>query len=51
MNNKRSSTLNIIVGILLVGGGITYFFSYSALGALIATFGLLIELAVRYFKS
>ena len=51
MNKKGSTTLNIIVGILLIGGGIAYFFNQSALGAIIATFGLLIELAVKYFKG
>ena len=51
MNKSGSVTLNVIVGILVVGGGIAYFFNQSSLGALVAGLGLLLELAVKYFKG
>ena len=45
------NALHIIVGLILIGGGVAYLFSYPILGALIAGIGLVIELAVNFART
>ena len=49
-DKKGAITLEVIVGIIVIAGGVLYLFGNPALGAITTTLGLLIELIVRYFK-
>ena len=50
-NKKGQSTIHIIVGIMLIGGGVAYLLGQSLLGGLIASLSLVIEIAVNYAGS
>ena len=51
MKKQAQTTLNIIIGVVLIGGGVAYLFNYSGLGALIAGIGILAEIAINFAKN
>lgn len=53
MKNKKGqiNTLHIIIGILLVGGGILYLLGQNTLGAVIAGFGVFVEIIINWIKT
>jgi len=51
MNVKAQINLvHIIVGILLIAGGVLFLINEAAIGGIIATLGLLIEMIVNLIK-
>ena len=51
VNKKGQIMVHWIIGILLISGGLLFFFSQPILGAILASFGLLLELFIKYFKE
>lgn len=54
MVNKKgqtATTLQIIIGIMLIGGGILYVLGQNLLGGVIAGLGLFIELIINWTKT
>lgn len=54
MVNKRgqaTATLQVIIGIMLIGGGILYLLGQNLLGGLVAGLGLFIELIINWTKT
>lgn len=53
MSNKKSQTdlLNIIIGLMLIGGGFAYLFNFPGIGALIAGIGILAEIIINFTKN
>jgi hypothetical protein len=51
--NKRMqiNILHIIIGILLMGGGILYLMGQNNLGAVIAGFGVFMEILINWIKN
>ena len=45
---KSQTSINIIVGILLIFGGIAYILNFNGLGLVLASIGLLIEAIVNW---
>ena len=45
------NVLHVIIGILLVGGGILYLFGQNLLGAVIAGFGVFLEILINWIKT
>jgi len=43
--------LHIVIGILLIGGGILYLLGQNSLGAVIAGFGVFIEILINWIKN
>jgi len=52
MNRKgQIYVLHIIIGILLIGGGILYLLGQNLLGAVIAGFGVFVEILINWVKT
>ena len=52
MENKgQINVLHTIIGILLVGGGILYLLGENLLGAVIAGFGVFVEILINWVKT
>ena len=53
MKNKRAqiSSLHVIIGVLLIGGGVLYLFGQNTLGAVIAGFGVFVEILINWIKN
>lgn len=52
MNKEAQiNVLHIIVGIMLIGGGILYLLGQNLLGAVIAGFGVFIEILINWIKT
>ena len=53
MENKKAqiNTLHIIIGILLIGGGILYLVGQNSLGAVIAGFGVFVEILINWIQK
>jgi len=51
--DKRAqiNILHIIIGILLIGGGVLYLMGQNNLGAVIAGFGVFIEILINWVKN
>ena len=47
----QTTTLQIIIGIILIGGGILYILGQNLLGGVIAGLGLFIELIINWTKT
>jgi len=43
--------LHIVIGILLIGGGILYLLGQNLLGAVIAGFGVFVEILINWIKT
>lgn len=53
MKNKKAQMdmLQIIIGILLIGGGVLYLFGQNGLGAVVAGLGVFIEILINWLKQ
>jgi len=52
MNKKAQiDSLHMIIGILLIGGGILYLAGQNSLGAVIAGFGVFVEILINWVKN
>lgn len=52
MNKKAQlNTLHIIIGIILIGGGVLYLLGQNLLGAVIAGFGVFVEILINWIKT
>jgi len=51
--NKRVqiNVLHIIIGVLLIGGGVLYLMGQNNLGAVIAGFGVFVEILINWVKN
>jgi len=52
MNKEAQiNILHIIIGILLIGGGVLYLLGQNLLGAVIAGFGVFVEILINWIKT
>jgi len=45
------NVLHAIIGILLIGGGVLYLLGQNLLGAVIAGFGVFVEILINWIKT